>query len=183
MRKGSGFRVQRNCFPISSLNPEPRTLNPTFMTAQTCTIPDNAYCADTSHVIIAGYGVPGRAVAEWAHSEHLPFCVIELNAAVVERCSMGGTRIVEGSVTDEAVLKSAGIATALAIFLAVPDEQAVLEAVRLARSLNPTIKIVARVGYISTGFEAKARGADEVIVAEQVVASELAHAAAHIVRR
>ena len=40
---------------------------------------------DRSHVIIAGFGVPGRFIAEALEFHNLPFCVIETNAAVAER--------------------------------------------------------------------------------------------------
>ena len=39
------------------------------------------------HFIIAGYGLPGRAVAEALDHLHLPYCVLELNAATVNRCA------------------------------------------------------------------------------------------------
>ena len=43
----------------------------------------------------------------------------------------------------------------------------------VARQLNPTLKIISRTHYVSAGIEAKTRGADAVIVAEQVVAQEM----------
>ena len=53
------------------------------------------------------------------------------------------------------------------------DEKAALEATQQARRLNPAIRIIMRCHYTSTGIEAKGRGADDVIVAEQVVADEI----------
>ncbi|HTL28608.1 MAG TPA: NAD-binding protein, partial [Tepidisphaeraceae bacterium] len=57
--------------------------------------------------------------------------------------------------------------------IAIPNEQAALEATKLARSLNPTTRIVTRCHFTSKGLEAKMHGADDVIVEEQVVAREL----------
>jgi voltage-gated potassium channel Kch len=44
--------------------------------------------------------------------------------------------------------------------------------VGLARRLNPNLKILARCEYVSTGMKLSRRGADEVVVAEQVIAAE-----------
>jgi monovalent cation:H+ antiporter-2, CPA2 family len=145
--------------------------------------PPSSCCAAGDQIIIAGYGVPGRAVAEWAENNGIHFCVIERNGAIVSRCTKYGTHIVEGDVTDRDVLKRAGVETARALFLVVPDEHAVVEAVKIAREMNPKLHIVARTHFISTGFEAKARGADEVVIAEQVVAAELARIAKNALKR
>jgi CPA2 family monovalent cation:H+ antiporter-2 len=129
------------------------------------------------HVIIAGFGIPGRAVANMLDAAHLPYCVLELNAATVNRCARAGTHIVEGDVTDPDVLRKAHIDTAAAIVIAIPDEKAALEATQVARRLNRDIKIITRTHFVSAGMEAKSHGADAVIVAEQVVATELSKVA------
>lgn len=127
----------------------------------------------SGHSIIAGFGVPGRAVAELLAARNQPFCVIELNPQTVERCAHVGVDIIAGDVCDEQTLIRAGVERAALLVLAVPSDPAVLEAVRLARRLNPGLRILARCRFISSGMEAHRRGADEVIVEEQVVAREL----------
>jgi CPA2 family monovalent cation:H+ antiporter-2 len=124
------------------------------------------------HAIIAGFGVPGRAVAEMLGRRKVPFCVIELNAETVHRCAMVGVHIIEGSADSESVLRSARIEHAALLLLALPNDAAVLEAVRVARQLNPTLHIIARCRFISAGMEAHRRGATETIVEEQMVAEE-----------
>jgi CPA2 family monovalent cation:H+ antiporter-2 len=126
----------------------------------------------SEHAIIAGFGVPGRAVADRLAARQVPFCVVELNRKTVERCAHVGVHIIEGDVCDEQTLRRAGVETASLLVLAVPSDPAVLEAVRLARNLNPTLRILARCRYISTGMEAHRRGADQVVVEEQAVARE-----------
>ena len=125
------------------------------------------------HAVIAGFGVPGRAAAEALAARHVPFCVIELNPQTVARCSHVGVHIIAGDVCDEQTLRRAGVDRASLLVLAVPSDPAVLEAVRIARGLNPTARIIARCRFISSGMEAHRRGADEVIVEEQVVAKEI----------
>ena len=126
----------------------------------------------SEHAIIAGFGVPGRAVAEILANRQTPFCVIELNPNTVERCSHRGVHIISGDVCDEQTLRRAGVETASLLVVAVPNDASVLEAVRIARGLNPTLRIMARCRFISTGMEAHRRGADLVVVEEQAVARE-----------
>lgn len=130
-------------------------------------------CCLTSHAVIAGFGVPGRAAADAYKAAGVSFCVVELNAATVLRCEHNGVPIIEGDVADESTLIRAGVPQAEILLLLVPNEKAVLATIPIARRLNPTIKIVARCAYISSGLEAHRRGADETIVAEQVVAREV----------
>jgi len=131
------------------------------------------------HAIIAGFGVPGRAVAEALARQGVPFCVIELNAETVHRCALVGVHIIEGSADSDGVLRSAGIERAALLILALPNDPAVLEGVRVARLLNPTVHIIARCRYISSGMEAHRRGASETIVEEQTVAEEFARRLEH----
>ena len=137
------------------------------------TAADHASFSGNGHFIIAGYGLPGRAVAEALDIRHLPYCVLELNAATVRRCTKSGVHIVVGDVTDPTALRSAGVESAAALIIAIPDEKAALRATEVARQLNPAMKIISRTHYLSTGIEAKARGADAVVVAEQAVANEM----------
>ena len=127
----------------------------------------------TAHAIIAGFGVPGRAVADVLAAQHMPFCVVELNPQTVERCSHRGVHIISGDIVDEATLRRAGVERSTLLVLAVPSDPAVLEAIRIARHLNPKVRIIARCHFISAGMEAHRLGANEVVIEEQVVATEM----------
>jgi voltage-gated potassium channel Kch len=124
------------------------------------------------HAIVAGFGVPGRAFAEWMSLHKMPHIVIEKNASIVDRCSATGTPIIVGDIRSETSLLAAGIERASLLALTVPIESVVLEAVSIARKLNPTVRIIARVQYISAGLDAVRRGADEAVVAEELAARE-----------
>jgi monovalent cation:H+ antiporter-2, CPA2 family len=127
-------------------------------------------------VIIAGYGIPGRFVAEFCDRQQIPYVVIERNPTIVLRCQSAGTRIIEGDSRDADTLRDANIAEATDIAITLPDDIGVLDTIATARRLNPGIRIIARATYVSGGMEATKRGADEIIVAEQVVAEEFARA-------
>lgn len=131
-------------------------------------------CVTSGHVIVAGFGVPGRVVADLLEARGIPFCVVELNPSTCQRCQKSGVPIHAGDVTQPQTLREAGIDKASLLVVAIPDEKAALEATKQARLLNPHIRIITRTHYISAGMTARTLGASEVIVAEQVVAAETA---------
>ena len=136
--------------------------------------PDTACACPTPHVIIAGFGIVGRAVAEALEARGLPYCVVELNPQTVTRVARTRVSIIEGDVREPDTLMRAGIESATLVALALPDERDTLSALQVARRLNPSVKIVARCVFTSAGMQAQRLGADAVVVAEQVVAREFA---------
>ena len=127
----------------------------------------------TGHVIIAGYGIVGRCVAENLSARKIPFCIVELNPATVSRLEHGMVPIVEGDIRDKEVLRQACFERASALALAMPNEKETLEALKIARTLRPEITIIVRCTFSSAGMQAAQMGA-AVVVAEQVVAREFA---------
>jgi voltage-gated potassium channel Kch len=123
-------------------------------------------------VVIAGFGVPGRVLAESLKRRGIHYMVIDSNPQTAERCGPGEP-IVTGDARRPEVLKAAGIERATLFAATVPDENVVLQTVEEARRLNPSVRIVARCHYTSTGMRARQRGASDVVVSEQEVAKEL----------
>jgi len=121
-------------------------------------------------VIIAGFGLAGRCVADLLATEGISFTIIEKNVVTVETQQSLGRHIIEGSAADATTLTKAGLANASILALTIPDEEAVLKATAVARRLNPDIYIIARTHYSSKGMRAAQLGADEVVKAEQAVA-------------
>ncbi len=85
----------------------------------------------------------------------------------------GGIHIMVGDAAELEVLRRAGTERASLVALMMPDDQAVLRAVSQVRLLNQRAHLIARCAYTSAGLEAMRRGADQTIVAEQVIATEL----------
>jgi CPA2 family monovalent cation:H+ antiporter-2 len=124
------------------------------------------------HVIIGGFGIPGRFVAELLDYHSLPYKVIELNASMADRVAPNTVEMIVGDMRDEAVLRKAGIETATMVAITVPSEDAVTEIVQTVRRLRPDVQILVRCAYTSTGMKAQKAGANHVVVAEQLVARE-----------
>lgn len=124
----------------------------------------------SGHVIIVGFGLAGRCVADLLRQAELSYTIIEKNAVTVATQKALGRDILEGDVLDADTLMEAGLGRAAILALTIPDEDAVLSATELARRLKPDIYIIARTNYSSKGMRASQLGADEVVKAEQAVA-------------
>ena len=121
-------------------------------------------------VIIVGFGLAGRCVADLLSSSNIQHTIVEKNPVTVETQRALGRKVVEGSATKLATLIEAGLNTASVLALTIPDEEAVLKAIAVARRLRPEIYIIARTNYSSKGMKASQLGADDVVKAEQAVA-------------
>ncbi len=127
---------------------------------------------DLGRVIIAGFGLAGRWIADIFDRHGIDYVVVDSNVQTSETQQKLGRKVIVGNIAEEDTLRRAGIDEASILALTIPDEEAVLEATRLARRLKPGIYIVARTLYSSSGMQATQMGADEVIKAEQVVARQ-----------
>jgi K+:H+ antiporter len=117
-------------------------------------------------VILAGFGPVGRACAERLEQAGVHYTIIELNARTVQTQMRLGRSIVYGDATNPAVLESAGVREVRALILTIPDEDAMLRAIRVARQENPELFIAARAGVLSRAMQATELGADLVLVDE-----------------
>ena len=84
--------------------------------------PGASALAPGAYVVIAGFGLSGRAVAEQLEERDISYCVIETNVSTVNRCLRTGMRIIDGSVLDEATLRQANIERATLVALTIPDD-------------------------------------------------------------
>ena len=125
-------------------------------------------------VIISGFGLPGRFVAEVLDARKIPYCVIELNPTNAKSIAACNKRVVCGDSRDINLLKEAGIENAQILTITIPDEKIGLEVLAAAKKINPQIRVLSRCHYTSTGIRAEKGGATAVIVEEQIVALEFA---------
>jgi CPA2 family monovalent cation:H+ antiporter-2 len=97
------------------------------------------------HVIVAGYGRTGRAVATSLRRAGVETVVIELNHQMLESAGQDGIEArIWGDSSSEEILRAAHVARAEALVVAIPDWQAVQLAIARAKSLNPDLYIIAR---------------------------------------
>jgi len=125
-------------------------------------------------VVIVGFGLPGRFVAEVLDAREVPYAIVELNPTNARSIASCGKRVICGDARNLDILKAAGIEHAKILALTLPDEKAVIEVLHVARRVNPNVKMLARCNYTSTGMKAEKAGAAVVLVEEQLVALEFA---------
>jgi CPA2 family monovalent cation:H+ antiporter-2 len=146
-------------------------------------LPPDPRCTIVGQVIVVGFGLAGRCIAELLDNAKIAYTIIERNTVTVETQRALGRTILEGNATDAGTLLEAGLSSASILALTIPDEDAVLRATSLARRLQPDIYIIARTNYSSKGMRASQLGADDVIKAEQAVALQFYDKLSQRIRR
>ena len=91
------------------------------------------------HVIIVGYSLGGRTLAQVLLETQIPFMVLDLNGEQVKRALTEGITTHYGDCTQEETLSRAGLKQARMIVFSIPDYTVTEKAVRLARKINPEI--------------------------------------------
>ena len=118
------------------------------------------------HVIIAGYGLNGRNLASALRSINVPHVIVELNSQAVRSARASGEPAFYGDATREEILRSLGIERARLLVVAISDPAATRRIVRVARTLNAGLHIIARTRYVVELPELSRLGADDVIPEE-----------------
>lgn len=122
------------------------------------------------HVIVAGFGPVGRALADRLDVQKVPYTIVELNANTIQRQNTLGRRVVYGDITNREVLERAGLHHSDAIFITIPDDDATLRATQVIREADKNIFIAVRTSFLSGKFTAMGLGADVVTVEEVATA-------------
>ncbi|HYS00414.1 MAG TPA: NAD-binding protein, partial [Gemmatimonadales bacterium] len=134
----------------------------------------------TDHVIVAGYGLNGRNLTAALRSIRAPYLIVELNAQTVQQARARGEPAFYGDATREEILRALGAERARMLVVAISDPAATRRMVRVGRSLNARLHIIARTRYVTEIAELGRLGADVVIPEEfetsiEIFARVLAH--------
>jgi CPA2 family monovalent cation:H+ antiporter-2 len=96
------------------------------------------------HVVIAGAGRMGQAVARVLGRSRLPFVLVELDQHRLEFCRDAGMALIYGDATHPLVLEAAGLEKARLLLVTTPGPVTTLAVVRHSRRLRPDLHVVAR---------------------------------------
>jgi len=118
------------------------------------------------HVIIVGYGVNGKNVAQVLTGNSIPYLAIETNHLTVRSERKKGVNIIFGDASRPEILEHAQIHKARIMVIAISDAAATRRIVAQARSMNRTIHLIVRTRYIVEMEPLYALGANEVIPEE-----------------
>ena len=120
--------------------------------------------------VVVGYGPTGATVVDLLRNNGITPTVVELNMDTVKQLRQQGLDAVGGDATRPETLVAAGVAEAGTLVLGSTHLSAGPEVIRLARSMNPTIRVLARAAYIRDTAPLFAAGADAVYSGEAEVA-------------
>ena len=125
------------------------------------------------HVVIIGYGMTGRNLAQAAQTTKIPYTIIEMNPQTVKVESKKGVPIHFGDATQRPVLEHAAVDRARLAIIVISDPPAIKAIVSAIRRINPSIHIIARVRFLSESASIINHGANEVIAEDFETSVEL----------
>ena len=128
----------------------------------------------SGHVIVCGFGRIGLRLAQELTAGRMEFVVLDTNKARVDEGRDEGFLAVLADATDEDALKEAGIARARALVTVLPSDAANVFITLSARSLNPTLEIIARGEAPSTETKLLHAGANRVVLPTHIGAERIA---------
>ncbi len=130
------------------------------------------------HVIIVGAGRTTTFMVPYLRGYGIPFVVIDIDEDKItelkEKTFMKRMLYVVGDAKDEATLVRAGVRTAGAIVLTLPDDTQNLFIALTARTLNPDIKVISRAETADSMRKLRYAGADHVILPQEMAATRMA---------
>lgn len=96
------------------------------------------------HVVVAGYGRTGRAVAKALREAEIQCLIIESSYALIGDVREDGFTGLWGDVAREEILRAAHLQDARMLLLTMPDQNTVELAAERSRAINPELVLVAR---------------------------------------
>jgi len=114
------------------------------------------------HYIVCGLGRVGRSAAGELVSARVPLVVVDRSPEKIERAARAGMLAVQGDSTRDETLAEAGIARAAGLVAALGSDADNLFLILSARSLNPTLRVAARVAEEGAEQKLRRAGADTV---------------------
>lgn len=118
------------------------------------------------HVIIIGFGLNGKNLAEVLRETSIPYVVLDLNNETAREMRKRGEPIFYGDGTSPEILHKLGLASARMLVVVISDPASTRRIVRLARKENPKIYIIVRTRYTAEVEDLLQLGANEVIPEE-----------------
>ena len=118
------------------------------------------------HVIVAGYGKAARWLVRVLAGSGIPYVITTLSPDSANEAEDAGFPVVRGDATKPFLLNHVGIDNAKMLVIPDDDPSTAHRITAVARSLNPTMRIVVRTRYTSEVDGLAAAGADAVIAEE-----------------
>jgi voltage-gated potassium channel len=128
----------------------------------------------TGHIIICGYGRIGLTLAQELKSNGARFVILERSDRRFAEARDAGFLCIQSDASEETALLTAGIDRARCLATVLPDDAVNVFIALTARSLSPTIEIIARGEAATTESKLRLAGATRVVMPTQIGAERIA---------
>lgn len=119
-----------------------------------------------NRVVVAGYGRVGQNIAQGLQDAGIPYLVIDIDPERVSEARSSGRPRIYGDATNFRLLNKAGLDKARALVITYPDPMAVVTTAKVALSINPELKVLARVHRAKEANILKGMGITELVSPE-----------------
>jgi len=133
----------------------------------------------SDHVVVMGYGVGGRLLADALRSTGIPYVLVDIHAERVRAARARGEPALYGDVTSPEILTRARVEGARQVVVLINDPDAIRRAVRVTRRLAPRVPILVRTRYLAEMKPLIEAGATDVVAQEFEASMEVI---AHVLR-
>lgn len=120
----------------------------------------------SNHVIIIGYGLNGRNLAQVLKEMGIHHLIMDVNINRVREAKAEGHSAYFGDASHPEVLKKMGVDKAKMVVVGISDPISARRIVKTARELNPAVSILVRTRYIREVEDLYRLGANQVIPEE-----------------
>jgi K+:H+ antiporter len=154
-----------------------KLLNPAAPASEKALWPASDSRADQpNRAVVVGFGPTGRTVTRLLRENGITPTVVELNPDTVRDLRQQDVSAVYGDATQRETLEGAGVSSADSLILTSARMERSADVIRLAREINPAIRVLARASYLRDLPRLRGVGADTVSAAEGEVALAFAEA-------
>jgi CPA2 family monovalent cation:H+ antiporter-2 len=120
--------------------------------------------------VVIGYGPTGRTVVRLLRDNAISPTVVDLNMDAIRALKQDGIDAIYGDASRTETLEAAGVADAGSLILGSAGMANSAEVIRAARTLNPSVRVLARASYLRDVASLSSAGADRIYSGEGEVA-------------
>ena len=135
--------------------------------------PAPAPAQPTGHDVVVGYGRVGSLIGSALAGAGGRVIVIETGEDNLERARLDGADTFIGNAADPEILASADLTAARRLFVTIPEPFEAGQVVQQARTLNPSLDILARAHSDAALEHLKGLGASLVVMGEREIAERM----------
>jgi monovalent cation:H+ antiporter-2, CPA2 family len=135
------------------------------------------------HIVLIGHGRVGGFISQALSPGKEPLFVIEDDKDEVAALKKRGIAALAGNAADPEIIAAANLGAARCLLVAIPDGFEGGQVVRQARSINPTLPIIARAHSEEEIAHLKHHGADIVVMSEHEIAKSILDSVTTVARK